>query len=163
MDCKPAELALKTFMNQKGLTLIEILLMVALIGLVAGALGQLSAVSIKTSDAARLRTTTNELARQATELARSQRDSNPAAFFALDGYYSVDAGNSFVLQTSACGTHPCAVYQVPGTAYQNFYREVRIQKNIPSANKSTVTVKVYYSLRGVYDNVVIQTILTNWR
>lgn len=150
-------------MNQKGLTLIEILLTVALIGLVAAALGQLSVVSIKTADAARSRTTANELAKQATELARSQRDSNPTAFFALSGYYLVDGSNNFAPQGSACGTPPCPNFQVPGAAYQTFYREVKIDQNTPSTNQSTVTVKVFYQQRGVYDSIVLQTILSNWR
>lgn len=153
----------KNISSQNGLTLIEILLMVTLIGLVALALGQLSVVSVKSADAARSRLTANELARQALELARGQRDSNTSTFFTLNGYYSIDASNNFAPQSSACGVPPCLVYQVPGVAYQTFYREVKIDQNTPSANKSTIIVKVYYQQRGVYDNIVLQTILSNWR
>lgn len=156
-------------MNQKGLTLIEILLMVALIGLVAAALGQLSVVSIKTADAARSRTTANELAKQATELARSQRDSDPTNFFSLNGYYLIREDNSFEPQSNAACINPpdCSdlrsEYRVPGTAYQTFYREVRIQKDLPTAGQSTVTATVYYQQRGIYDKIILQTKLSNWR
>lgn len=143
--------------NQLGVTLVEVLLAVALVLIVVVSLSQLGITALRTADAGRSRATAVGLTREAIEAARSLRDQDSDAFFALrSGYYSY--GGSFIFVRPAAPNPPYSDYQVP--SFANYRRVVQFT---PSPDKMEVNVTTYWQEYGSYPRVSSSTTLTKWR
>ncbi|MBU0708192.1 prepilin-type N-terminal cleavage/methylation domain-containing protein [Patescibacteria group bacterium] len=159
-------------MNNRGLSLIEVLLVTALIAIVMTALVNLGVMSLRTSDQSRNRSIATESTKEAVEIARMERDGSASTFFnaingdigiGTGGYYELSGGSfSFVSFNVADVTPPNILdnFLVPGR--QNFYRVVYFY--LQDADTLDVWVKTYWRQHsGNYSVVRSGTVLTRWR
>lgn len=143
--------------NQRGVTLVEVLLAVALVVILVAALSQLGITALRTADAGRSRVTAIGLTRETIEAARSLRDQDSDNFFLINsGYYTYDGSFSFVSATAP--SDPYTPYQVPN--FDNFFRVIQFTR---SADKMDIDVTTYWKEHGSYPKVVNATTLTRWR
>lgn len=147
-----------------GLTLIEILLVVGLIGLVGAALVRLGTTALTASDAGRARAVATQLADEALELVRAMRDSNSSDFFA-DSFigtseeekcYRVSDWGGFSCPTSL--SSPASEAEVVQVSFKRYVKLKRLEPD-----KVKVTAYVFWNQEGTWARVVLSTILTRWR
>jgi Tfp pilus assembly protein PilV len=159
-------------MNNRGISLIEVLLTTALLLVVGSALVRLGVVSLDNSDSSRVRATALNLADEGLEAARSIRDTQVATFFGLSGNYALNSTLDSLTSTNCDptvlpfvppGTNSCTTtVSMSGTAL-TYYRVLRITNTIGVTNSKDVTAYVFWNNKGAYSNVTTSTILTRWR
>lgn len=148
----------KPLTSQRGVTLIEVLLAVVLIGVLSAALIQLGITALKGANTGKMRSVAVELTKEALEAARAARDQNSNSFFSLtSGYYNYN-GTSFSRVSGTAPTMPDANYAVSGHA--NYYRVIQFTA---TANRMDVTVTTYWQEGGSYNSLDMATVLTKWR
>ncbi len=158
------------FVNDKGLSLIEILIAIGLMLVVVAALTKLAVTTLNTSDASRIRSVAQEYADAGIDFVRFYRDTNSAEFFALGNgdYQKNPSGDG--LEPSQCsidsGTmkEGCEIQGVViNNATVHLYQVFRISGD---ATRKEVTVYVLWnngSSASGYSKVETGTILTKWR
>ncbi len=166
--------------NNKGISLLEVVMAVGLLFIVVSALVQLGITTLRTSDAARVRIVAQQLANEGLELARVQRDADPNAFFALDtsnpNYWwssaAFTSGNMGLTPTSCDPsnlttiTSNCVVTGSINDQTVNFYRVFNIVDVVSGdPNNKEVTVHVFWNKEGNTSpsNLSTSTRLTRWR
>lgn len=151
--------------DNPGLSLIEVLLVTALITLVVGALVHLGIMSLRTADQSKKEGIATELTREVLETARVQRDSDTQTLFdnlvgvSGNGYYVLNS-NTFSFVSVSEPTIPDANFAVSG--HDGFYRVVNFE--LTDINTLSTWVKTYWQqASGRWDNVRSGTVLTRWR
>lgn len=151
--------------NQSGITLIEVLLTIGLIGLIGAALVRLGSTALTASDAGRARAVATQLADEGLEAARAKRDQAGSSFFGMSaGNYSYDRGGSGNLEVINTACDPTAFSPHADCAVPNhdgFYRVISIA--FPSSDKANVISYVFWNQDGTWSKVVNSTVLTQWR
>ncbi|MBM4401768.1 MAG: prepilin-type N-terminal cleavage/methylation domain-containing protein [Candidatus Cloacimonetes bacterium] len=150
-----------TFPTQRGVTLIEVLLAVVLIGILSAALIQLGITALKGANAGKMRSVAVELTKQGLEAARAKRDENSSAFFAQsDGFYRY-TGSAFEPISGTEPVMPADKDPYAVTGFTNYYRVIHFETT--ATDTITVTVKTYWQEGGSYNSVDMATVLTKWR
>ena len=154
-------------MNQRGLSLIEVLLITVLIALVVGSLIQLGIRSLHTADEGRTEGVAMELTKEAIEIARSKRDEDSTDFFAQieedgNGYYRLLGGNVFEFVGAVEPLPPnLSLYEVTG--YSGYYRVISFTLDGTGTNLKMWVRTYWRTSTGRYDSIVLETIFTKWR
>lgn len=140
-----------------GLTLVEIILSVTLLGLIGTALTALGITALRTADATRRRSIAAEYSKEALEAVRSIRDQQGWQNFAANlGNFCLDntSGRFFLI---SAGGSPCP-------AVSGYTRTITISNvSPPNSNQRKVLIVTSYDERGAQMNVSLNTLLTNWR
>lgn len=147
--------------STRGVTLIEVLLAVVLIGILSAALIQLGITALKGANTGKMRSVAVEFTKEGLEAARAARDQDSETFFNFaDGYYKYD-GVSFTKLNEPANppTMPDNNYAVSG--FTSYYRVIHFETT--ATNTITVTVKTYWQEGSSYNYVDMATVLTKWR
>lgn len=154
--------------NQKGSSLIEVLIAIAVVGLVLTGVIAALTFSVKSTSESKYRSLATAKAQEAIELFRRERSrlgwnvfytTVAASFYCLDEIPSAEAG--IVTKAGACGDEYTLV--VPGTGLA-FKREVEIVKNADSiVVKATVSWPRFdQGSENIDRKVVIEQEIKNW-
>lgn len=162
-------------MNRRaGLSLLEVLVAVAFVGISISALVIISNAAISAADDSRNQAVADQYVRQALEVSRVYRDKNGWQSF-LDAGGSTLAVNATALfkvngtsleykatnpSGSTCTITKTAAYLVPGTT--DYYQSVTLKRTATDAVEVTGTVCYRYR-GGTNRSVSVQTTLTNWQ
>lgn len=154
--------------EEKGLTLIEVIIVTAMLSVVIGALYQLGISSLRNSDRNRSKSIAIELTKEAIETARNLRDTDSEGFFDQiqsdgSGYYEL--GSSPAQFTFIQGGLPTPPYDDFRVTDNGRYRRVVFLDPIgsPDPYKIIVSVNTYWRAEGHWEEVKSGTILTRWR
>lgn len=150
-----------TFSQDTGVTLIEVLLAVVLIGVLSAALIQLGITALKGANTGKMRSVAVELTKEGIEKARVERDQNSETFFAsYNGFYSLDGGIFFGPQaiTSRDDVKGNGTFSPNG--YPTYFRVIEFSSG---TTQKTVTVTTYWQEGSSYNYVDMATVLTKWR
>lgn len=143
--------------NNSGLTLIEVILSVTLLGLIGTALATLGITALRTADAARRRSVAAEYSKEALEAVRSIRDQQGWQTFDdnLGDFCLENATGRFNLRSD--GDSRCRTLA-------GYSQKITIAETTPtSPNRRKVLVTTSYDERGVLMEVLLDSLLTNWR
>jgi Tfp pilus assembly protein PilV len=156
--------------DNKGLSLIEILIAVGLLLIVVAALMRLGITTLNTSDASRMRAIAQQLADESLDYARYYRDNNPGAFFdsGFTGNYTIDTSGDFVDTGLSCDPasvstidQNCKTTVEVNNSSIDVYRVVSVSGNV---NTKEVTAYVFWGKDGPgFSSVQTGTVLTRWR
>lgn len=157
--------------GETGLSLIEILLTIGLVGLVGAALIRLGTTALTASDAGRQRAVATQLADEALEAARAWRDGGGGDFFAAgDGLRAYEDNGSAPINSADFPATTCNPDEgaldlnstcdvIVGDA--TFYRVIDF--TYPDALRANLTAYVFWNQQGTWTKVVSSTVLTQWR
>ena len=151
----------KTTTNQHGVTLIEVLLAVVLIGILSAALIQLGITALKGANTGKMRSVAVELTKQAIEQSRAVRDQNSETFFSTyNGFYSLDAGIFFGPQSITSRDDVKGNGTFSPNGYSTYFRVIEFSSGI---TQKDVIVTTYWQEGSSYNYVDMATVLTKWR
>ena len=183
--------ALPKLKSEEGMTLIEVIVAVAFVGISLAALITLGIMTARNADSARKRTQAVELSKEGIEAVRSIRD-NISSFasgsapysvydsanctnyypwtwvaentcpWALDNFKLEKSGNSWFLQAVNNATPLDSAYQL-SSPNGEFYRHVVVHDDVDGTTSKLVEVTVYWQVREQTFSVTQKTYLTNWR
>ncbi len=144
-------------LTNRGQTLIEIIIAIAVAVLVIAAIAQVATVGSRNATYSQTRTKASEYAQEATEWLRSQRDKNWNVFANHDLTYCINTLPADIGTLPATGTGTC------GASYLDviFQRTMRFEYISP--NQRNITVAVSWTDSKGLHSVSVQTTLTNWR
>ncbi len=152
-----------------GLTLIEVVLAGALLGLIIGALVGLGVSSLRSADSGKKRGVALQLTKAAIEQARVERDEDSENLFSnfSSGYYRL-ASSEFVATGDVEEPQPPNLEGYTVDNFPGFYRVVRFDFSDSDSDNNSDTlslwVKTYWREPGnVFRHVTLSSVLTRWR
>lgn len=143
--------------QERGQTLVELIVVVGVVGIVVMALISAVTASLRFSETSRLRSKGVKYAQEGIELARKLRDSSPWQDFLG---YSGSGSASWCLNSSGVWSPDSGTGECPMEAGSTFWRNVKFTWNDPLM---TVAVTVSWGERNTLSTVKLETNLTQWR
>jgi len=149
--------------SQKGATIIEVIIALALASIILGSIVALAANSLASSTESKLRTQSTHYTEEGIEIVRALRDSQGFNTF----YSSYANGNTYYIQSDS--NQGYSLTTTSGNDYLTsinlnppFSRTVVITDPGSAGNRVLVEVKVSWISRGHSDSVIEDTYLSQW-